>query len=426
MGEVQTFSSQSSVPVVGRIVRKTGQKTAVVEVITLTGDIKQTEVEVEASFHFDYYNEGTKDKFGDGFKVFVKNDEFSIMVRQGNPQLKMVFAALRSDRKVFDSTGYRLNDVWRLDSEKALKNHEFDSAYIRGIDEVNNWIAVVNRMRKLKVNPYKTHIDYLAGKVRDHIAHVREGLSSSHLREIRNLARLEELAERTIQEKGVTYLWWLRFNYALSRIYDHGDITVRDSFPRVRSIDERLLVNLFPMQVVMPTIVEKMGVMAINRANRNNIHPVVLFKQEEKAKGLTTEEMTVSPTWVFNESVGAALRVINMSNTFLVKRYGPVYDRLWEEMEHLLFEEKVEERQRAEIALFVLTQSGLPFVKEELWRIRSELYGSLGPRITHNPSLNGLPEVSSKSMEEWVKEIIDDFEYVFSPARYPPSFSRLL
>lgn len=413
VGEVQTYSPQSSVPVVGRIVRRTGRKIAVVEVINLTGDIKKMEVEVEASFHFDYYNEGTKDKFGDGFKVFVKNDEFSIMVRQGNPQLEMVFAALQSNKKTFD---YRLSDTSISNEEQKLKAQGFNSAYIRGINEVNEWIAVVDQMRKLKINPYKTHIDYLADKVRDHIAHVREGLSSSHLREMRNLERLEELAERTIQEEGVTYLWWLRFNYALSRIYDHGDITVRGRFPRVRSIDERLLVNLFPAQVVMPTIIEKMGVMAANRANRNNIHPVVLLKQEEETKGLTGIE-TVSPTWVFNESVRDAIKIINMSNTFLVEHYGPVYGRWWREMENL----PVEERQGAEIALFSLTQLRLPFVKEDLWRIRSELHGFLDSRITYNPSFNVLREISSEYLkDEWVKEIIESFEGLFFRVEYPP------
>lgn len=412
VGKVSTHSSQSSVPVVGRIVRRTGRKTAVVEVVTLSGNVKKAKVVVEASFHFDFYNEGTKDIFGDGFKVFVKNDEFSIMVRQGNPQLEMVFAALQSNKKTF---GYKLSDTSIRNEEQKLEAQGFDSAYTRGINEVNEWIAVVNQMRKLKINPYKTHVDYLADKVRDHIVHVKAGLSSSHLREIRNLERLEELAERTIQEKGVTYLWWLRFNYALSRIYDHGDITVIGSFPRVRSIDERLLVNLFPTQIIMPTIIEKMGVMAVNRANRNNIHPVVLLKQEAETEGLTGVK-TVSPTWVFNESVRDAIRVINMSNTFLIEHYGPVYNRWWQEIENL----SVEERQGAEIALFSLTQLGLPFVKEDLWRMRSELHGFLDS--LYKPSFNGLREISNEYYlkDEWVKGIIEDFEGLFFRVRYPP------
>ena len=191
---------------------------------------------------------------------------------------------------------------------------------------------------------------------------------------------------------------------------------------RMRRMDERLLVNLFPAQVVMPTIIEQMGVMAANRANRNNIHPVVLLKQEDKTKGLTTEEITVSPTWVFNESIRDAIKVINMSNTFLIEHYRRVYDRLWEGMEYLY----VEERERAEVALFALTQSGLPFLKGDSLMIRSELHGSLDPRITYNPSGNRPLRYAFRKpmeewvMEEWVEEVISDFENIFSQARHWP------
>ena len=59
---------------------------------------------------------------------------------------------------------------------------------------MNEWIAVVDQLRKLKPNPRITHIDYFADKVDSHIEHVRKGLSVSDARAVRALNRLKKHA----------------------------------------------------------------------------------------------------------------------------------------------------------------------------------------------------------------------------------------
>ena len=421
VGEIKAYATPSSVPLIGRIVRRTGRRTAIVEVITLSGNVEKAEVAVEASFHFDFYNEGTKDKFGDGFKVFIKSNDFSVSIQKGHPDLEMVFTALRSNRR---RLSFRLSDdILQSKEEQSLKARGFNSAYTRGINEVNEWIAVADQMRKLEVNPYKTHIDYLADKARDHIAYIREGLTSSGGRAIRNLNRLERIVEHAIQERGVTYSWWLRFNYALSRVYGYDDVNSSGmKLPRADErhlvnrfpthADERHLVNRFPTHIVMPTIVGKMGVMAINRANRYNIHPVGLLKQEERGDGLRM----MGPTQFFNHDIRHAIRLINMSSTYFVAHYGSIYDRLWQEVETL----PVGKRQNVELALFALIhEGGRPFVTEELFMIRSHILGTLEGQVRFDFNFNGLlPDTSSKDrMIEQVREIAVDFSEIFSQVR---------
>ena len=55
--------------------------------------------------------------------------------------------------------------------EKALKAQGFNAAYRRGMDEVNEWIAVRKQLVRLKADPYLTHVDYFAKKMREQISY---------------------------------------------------------------------------------------------------------------------------------------------------------------------------------------------------------------------------------------------------------------
>ena len=405
VGEIKSYSTSASTPLIGRIVRRTSGKTAIVEVITISGNIKKVEVEIEASFHFDFYNEGTKDIFGDGFKVFVKNKDFSVSVQQGHPHLEMVFTALQSN-------GRRLPlwDIPQSNEEQKLKAQGFSSAYVRGINEVNEWIAVADQIRKLRVHPYRTHIDYLADKARGYITYMREGLTPSEGPGLRNLDRLEKIMEQAIQERSVTYSWWLRFNYALSRVHGYDD--VYSSGLKLPRVNEHHLVNRFPAHIVMPTIIGKMGVMALNRANRYNIYPAGLLKREETGDGLRQ----TGPTQFFNHDIGHAVGLINMGSTYILEHYKSVYDRLWQEIGTL----PIGKRQNAELALFALIHEGArPFIAEESFMVRSRIMETLGGQVINDFNFNGLLlDTSNKDrMLEQVKKVIDDFSAILSQVR---------
>ena len=46
----------------------------------------------------------------------------------------------------------------RTKEEKLLREQGYGPAYIRGIDESNEWIAVAKSLRELNANAYITHI----------------------------------------------------------------------------------------------------------------------------------------------------------------------------------------------------------------------------------------------------------------------------
>ena len=89
--ELRSYFMDRSSPLIGRVIRKISQSRALVEVVTVSGDLKRVEVEIEAAFKFDYYDEGNIDIFNLGFKVFMRSSDFDIRVQQGNSRLEMVF-----------------------------------------------------------------------------------------------------------------------------------------------------------------------------------------------------------------------------------------------------------------------------------------------------------------------------------------------
>ena len=401
---VSYFMAPSS-PLIGRVIRKVSQRRAVVEVVTVSGELKRMEVEIEAAFKFDYYNEGTTDTFADGFKVFMRNNNIDIRVRQGHPALEMVFAALKSTRRRVDSSVLPVPP--KTNEEQAFKVQGFSSAYVRGLDKVNEWVSVISQIRKLKVNPYKTHIEYFANHIEAHVEHVRRGLDPSSFHALRNLERLRRHAERTVQEEGVTYSWWIRFNYALSRVSDltMSDVDVMRSPSSLSRIGIHNLVNRFPAYVVMPTIMGKMGVMSINRATQHDIYVGGLVSGKNTGHG----KETVSPEWFFDHDIRVhAVRAIDARSTYRDKKHGGDYALLIERMQSLTGEK----RRNVELAYYIITheRGDAAFLDKPPLYIRSPVYQTLDGQIANDFNFKGLLDTSGgKKMNEQVKQVVDDF-----------------
>jgi hypothetical protein len=401
---VSYFMAPSS-PLIGRVIRKVSQRRAVVDVVTVSGELKRMEVEIEAAFKFDYYNEGTTDIFADGFKVFMRNSDIDIRIRQGHPGLEMVFTALKSTVRRVDSSV--LQAPLRGNEEQAFKEQGFSSAYVRGLDKVNEWVWVINQIRKLKVNPYKTHIEYFANHIEAHIEHVRRSLDPSSFHALRNLERLRRHAERTVQEEGVTYSWWIRFNYALSRVSDltMSDVDVIRSPSALSRIGINNLVNRFPAYVVMPTIIGKVGVMAINRATQHDIYVGGLMSGRSTGHG----KEVVSPEWFFDHDISVhAVRAIDIRSTYRDRRHGGGYALLIERMQGLTGEK----RRNVELAYYIITheRGDAAFLDKPPLYIRSPVYQTLDGQIASDFNFKGLLDTSSKKkMDEQVKQVVNDF-----------------
>ena len=82
---------------------------------------------------------------------------------------------------------------------------------------------------------------------------------------------METEAEQAINEKQVTYQWWINFNYKLSQL---GKTPSGENFRHDNTLKK--LIHYFPMVILMPTSMGEIGVIAMNRALPKGIYPLGL------------------------------------------------------------------------------------------------------------------------------------------------------
>ena len=152
-------------------------------------------------------------------------------------ELEAIFLATRSTRKRIDFSELNLSSSTSM--EIALAKEGYKASYIRGIDQVNEWVVVRKKLQELRANPRTTHIEYFVDQIPVHIAHIRQGLknnyspnigfSGSKLEQLKRLEVLEKEAEQAIIDERVTYKWWLEFNIKLARLmYGRASISLNE------------------------------------------------------------------------------------------------------------------------------------------------------------------------------------------------------
>ncbi len=143
----------------------------------------------------------------------------------------------------------------KTNEEKKLKAQGFSEIFTRGVDEVNETIAIREQLRKMTVHPYTVHFNYFGEKMREHIDFMEKG--AVHPGQIRRLTLLREPMEAAIREKTVTYEKWIWFNVMLAEI-------ISDS-PLLGGQLVKRLISYFPSVILMPTISGVVGLIAINK-----------------------------------------------------------------------------------------------------------------------------------------------------------------
>lgn len=90
-----------------------------------------------------------------------------------------------------------------------------------------------------------------------------------------NLAFLEESAAKAIQNKTVTYDWWLRFNRYIVKLMHSAEYTSLS--------DEELQhpVENFPQEIIIPSLHGEIGIMTINRAIPKGVYIYSMGTNEE-------------------------------------------------------------------------------------------------------------------------------------------------
>ena len=219
-----------------------------------------------------------------------------------------------------------------------------------------------------------------------------------------------------VQKRAVTYSWWLRFNYALSKIHnlvDHKDIRVINERLKPTKVNIDNFVNRFPAYVIMPTTIGKLGVMAINRANAANIYIGGLIGKAEGGHG----DQLVSPAWFFYHDIHThSVKSINVRSTAFDKKIERFYGLLMEKSQLL----STQERKNIELAFFVLTHEGDGgvFINKPSFEVMSSIHFILESQIGFDFNFKGLMDTSNKSrVLKHVRRISRDFVQMFNEIR---------
>ena len=237
----------------------------------------------------------------------------------------------------------------KIQEEKALKLKGYNSFWTKGLDEVQEWLIIKKQFIALEVNPHTTHIDYFANKIPQHIEHIRSGLKFQHKsivnKQRKALKHLEKKAKQAINKRKVTYNWWVKFNYALSKVLSPSYYEILA--PKSSTNEEGLMIinsiiDLFPEKILMPTIKGGLGIISLNRVHPMNIYALGIVKTDK-----TTHSRTVSPQGFFLHDIGHA----NQHHNPIQTAEKNFHTLLAKQIQNL----PIEKRKNAELIYFLLT-----------------------------------------------------------------------
>ena len=171
---------------------------------------------------------------------------------------------------------------------QALKEKGFGSAWSKGIDELEEWTAVRKQMQALNADPRKTHIQYFADQVEEHLAFAGKSLGPKNKSKRKFLEIFKQEAKKAISERRVTYEWWLKFNMRMSGLLSDRRTKITDIMELDRRFDKdyRHIIEHFPSKMAIPTTNGELGIITLNRAQNEGVFPVGLIDQPKKADGV--------------------------------------------------------------------------------------------------------------------------------------------
>ena len=368
--------------IIGRIIKRTGNSKILLEIVD-SGELKEVEVDVHTS---DLFVKVADDSLLNGFII------------HGTPQLATTFTALRSPVKRVPWIA-----LPRTQQTQKLREKGFSAAYARGMDEVNEWIALKKSLTKSPAHPYKTHIDYFARQVHRHIEHVAKGIRPENTRALKELERLREHAQEVIEQENVTYYWWLNFNYNLSRIFKKKE----------RRYEIERFVNRFPVDILIPTVLGEIGVSALRKAIFQGVHPIGLVNKKKKADGVT-----FSPQGFFEHDLAHILSIIELNRY----PFNMVNRRFYRVMVEILDDLPLEDRRKVELAYFFLTHENtraFQFANADPQKVKEWIQDELNKQIKRGFNFQGLIKLSRDPSEKdhQIQEIVNAFVDVFTQIR---------
>ena len=266
---------------------------------------------------------------------------------------QVLFAGVKSQKSKVHREDIKLPAPTQ--QEKTLQEQGFGPAWTKGLDKLNEWVAVRKQLQDLKVHPRTTHIPYFSDQIELHLTFAREALGTTFSKQQKKaLVNLMKEARKTISKEKVTYDWWLSFNLQLS--YLLSPLTSKDkdydvgSYLKTKSPFnvgiETIPITQFPLQMAVPTIKGELGIITFNRAQSEGIYPLGLISRSKEVDG---EDMT--PIKFIDHDIGH----MDSNLSEVMEHHSSHYRLKHKKMLGLMENLPTEKRKQAELVYFVLT-----------------------------------------------------------------------
>ena len=233
-----------------------------------------------------------------------------------------------------------------LETEAGLRAKGFRETHIAGMDEMHRMEAIADALRTNRVDPNMTHIEDFADQVEDHIAFFKRSGKSEEA-----IEKLAREARQMVEDKKVTYNWWMQWNTKMVEAVDDEAVDFLTSKLKMFSDDkvrtmlkEDFRANPFDLdaEVYLPTTKE-LGIMAFNQSSSKKLRPLGLVNQNAKA-----DNFQLSPLHFLSHDMDHSNNIVGIMNLKSYKHF------------HKSFREKVKDlpqdrREKVETILFMIT-----------------------------------------------------------------------
>ena len=286
-----------------------------------------------------------------------------------------LYESAKSNRKKVSREDLNLSSVNHLSQEAELKKKGYGPAWTKGLDKLNEWVAVRQQLQSLKAHPRITHIQYFADQIADHIAFVESALEKRAKQDLpispleqQALDHLKKEAKSAVKEERVTYAWWVKFNFDLSQLFsvprksiqtdspatDKGmdPLSKRNPHSHIKpaypSATEKII-SQFPFRMAVPTTLGELGIMTLNRLQSERIYPL----------GIITQPKAVDNRWMDPSDFYSHDMSHIYDHHIAIRQHSPGHRLKHKKMQELIEGLPTEKRKQAELIYFNSTHEDI-------------------------------------------------------------------
>ena len=298
--------------------------------------------------------------------------------------------------------------------EAKLKEQGFGPAWTKGLDKLNEWVAVHRQLKELKVHPRTTHVPYFADQIETHLGFAKVELDTPTNRQQKKvLAFLNKEAKKAILEERVTYEWWLNFNFQISHLLSgERDISALSLVDLQNTSTHASLIAQFPLRMAIPTIEGKLGIIAFNLAQSEGVYPLGLISSSKQVDG----QFKNSREFIRHDIIHT-----ERSLQVTVREPSPGHRLKHKKILELIENLPTKKRKQAELVYFVVTHEPIrsPFFEN---KPRQETLDKIGSHFTSTLNFRVFPlkmaglgkeysDIKSEANQiQYIREhIIEDF-----------------